>query len=74
MSRLLQGVPPLGGRTSSRLKPALRACTKLLHGMVVVGLVALLGSGCSMVGPEQQRLMSKPSMQFSDQAAYSYTS
>jgi len=27
MNRLLQGVPPLGGRTSSRLKPGLRANT-----------------------------------------------
>jgi hypothetical protein len=42
--------------------------------MLAVGLLALLGSGCSTVGPEQQRLVSKPNMQFSDQAAFSYSS
>ena len=66
MSRRLQGVQPLGGRTSNRLKPGLYT--------MAVGLLAWLGSGCSLVGPEQQRLVSKPSMQFSDEAAYSYTS
>jgi hypothetical protein len=42
--------------------------------MAAAGLLALVGSGCSTVGPEQQRLVSKPNMQFSSQAAFSYSS
>ena len=39
--------------------------------MVVAGLVA---SGCALVGPEQQRLVSKPGMQFSREAVLSDSS
>jgi len=42
--------------------------------MAVAGLLALLASGCTSVGPERQRLVSKPNMQFSRPMAWSYTS
>jgi len=41
-----------------------------LRGMAAIGLLALLASGCTLVGPEQQRLVSKPNMQFSRTTAY----
>lgn len=47
---------------------------KSLRGMAVAGLLALLASGCTSVGPERQRLVSKQNMQFSRPAAWSYTS
>lgn len=47
---------------------------KILNGGAVIGLLALLASGCTSVGPERQRLVSKPNMQFSDRAAFSYSS
>jgi hypothetical protein len=47
---------------------------KFLFGMATCGLLALLASGCATVGPEQQRLVSKPNMQFSQSAVFSYSS
>ncbi len=47
---------------------------KFLLGMAAVGLLALLAGGCAGVGPEQQRLVSKPNMQFSRLLAWSYNS
>ena len=47
---------------------------KPLLGMATCGLLALLASGCATVGPEQQRLVSKPNMQFSQGAVFSYSS
>lgn len=47
---------------------------KFLLGTATLGLLALLVSGCASVGPEQQRLVSKPNMQFSRLVAFSYTS
>ena len=44
---------------------------KSLCGMAAVGLVAWLAGGCSTVGPGQQRLVSKPNMQFSEAAVFS---
>jgi len=32
----------------------------------------LLATGCAQVGPEQQRLVSKPNMTFSDSLVFSY--
>ena len=37
-------------------------------------VAALAGAGCTTVGVHEQRLVSKPNMLFSRQAAYSYTS
>lgn len=42
--------------------------------MTAIGLLALLAGGCNSVGPEQQRLVSRPNMQFSRQFVWSYTS
>jgi len=47
---------------------------KSLCGIVAVGLLALLVSGCAIVGPEEQRLVSKPNMQFSRAAVFSDSS
>ena len=47
---------------------------KSLRGMAAVGLLALLAGGCASVGPERQRLVSKPNMQFSRLVAFSYSS
>jgi hypothetical protein len=44
----------------------------LLSGLVV--LMTLLGTGCSTVGVQEQRLVSKPNMQFSKWAVYGYSS
>jgi hypothetical protein len=44
---------------------------KFLFGIAACGLLA---SGCATVGPEQQRLVSKPNMQFSRLLAWSYNS
>lgn len=38
------------------------------------GLTALFLTGCVTVGVEEQRLVSKPNMQFSKSAVYSYSS
>jgi hypothetical protein len=48
---------------SSGLRPLLRS--------LPLALLALAG-GCATVGPQDQRLVSKPNMQFSRTAAYSY--
>jgi hypothetical protein len=37
-------------------------------------IVATVGAGCATVGVHEQRLVSKPNMQFSRQVIYSYTS
>ena len=47
---------------------------KFLLGIAACGWLALLASGCATVGPEQQRLVSKPNMQFSRLLAWSYNS
>jgi hypothetical protein len=47
----------------ARVRLALRA--------LALVLLALAG-GCATVGPQDQRLVSKPNMQFSRTAAYSY--
>ena len=47
---------------------------KSLCSMVAVGMVAWLLSGCSVVGPERQRLVSKPNMQFSRAGVYTDSS
>jgi len=40
----------------------------------MAALITLPGSGCSTVGVQEQRLVSKPNMQFSKRAVYSYSS
>ena len=47
---------------------------KSLFGIGAAGLLALLAGGCASVGPEQQRLVSKPNMQFSRAAVFSDSS
>jgi hypothetical protein len=40
--------------------------------LLVSALALLFGSGCSMVEPHQQRLVSKPNMGFSDTGPFVY--
>jgi hypothetical protein len=47
---------------------------KPLCSVAVLGLLASLVNGCALVGPEQQRLVSKPNMQFSPAVVYSDSS
>ena len=47
---------------------------KFLFGMARCGLLVLFASGCATVGPERQRLVSKPNMQFTRGAVFSYVS
>ena len=42
---------------------------------LIAGIIAaIVGVGCATVGVHEQRLVSKPNMQFSRQAVYSYSS
>jgi hypothetical protein len=45
---------------------------KHLKQICLVAVLALAGSGCAVVGPRQQRLVSKPDMVFSQLAFLSY--
>jgi len=43
---------------------------KSLRGIAAAGLLGLVVSGCTSVGPEQQRLVSKPNMQVSRKTVF----
>jgi hypothetical protein len=46
---------------------------KEMLGSAAVGLASsLLFTGCAQVGPQQQRLVSKPNMEFSDSVVFGY--
>lgn len=46
---------------------------ELAKQMFLVAAIILLCAGCATVGPQEQRLVSKPNMVFSESAVFSYT-
>jgi hypothetical protein len=57
----------LNHRTSTR-----QCFARLFWGVLVAASLAGGSTGCTYVGPQQQRLVSKPNMEFSDSPVFSY--
>jgi hypothetical protein len=55
---------------SPRDVPTLRAALAVAAALLTFALL----NGCAAVGPEEQRLVSKPNMQFAPSAVYNYSS